>query len=149
MKTEWLIKTPTDFKSLIDSLLTELEKQKSTMLCLQGDLGAGKTAFTQELGKYLGVAEKIVSPTFVVMKNYETSHEVYEQLNHIDAYRIESEAELMPLRMEDQMTGDNRLTCIEWPERITDSIPASAVWLTFEILPDEVRRVTITLSKGQ
>lgn len=149
MIREWLIQTPTDFRPLIVSLISELTVQKKGILCLQGDLGAGKTTFTQILGAYLGVSEQIVSPTFMVMKNYQTTHTKFEQLNHIDAYRIQSTSELIPLRVSELLVAENQLTCIEWPELIKASIPPSAVWLSFEILPEEVRRVTITLGKEQ
>src|SRR3989344_4690866 len=73
----------------------------ATVVALQGDLGAGKTAFAQEVGKILGVAENMHSPTFVIEKIYQIDFKHFKRLIHIDAYRLEKESELLHLGWQD------------------------------------------------
>ena len=101
----------------------------ATVLCLQGDLGAGKTTLTQAIAKNLGIEETVVSPTFVIAKFYSPTTGGFLQLVHIDAYRIESEEELGPIRFDELLKQPNTLIVVEWPERIKKSIPEGAVWM--------------------
>jgi tRNA threonylcarbamoyladenosine biosynthesis protein TsaE len=109
-------------------VLTDLKQaanQTAVVLSLAGELGAGKTAFVQQLGLHLGVTETIVSPTFVVMKRYQTTDAVFTNLVHIDAYRLEDAAEVAPLRIEEMFNEPNTLVCIEWASNIRDILPAA------------------------
>ncbi len=97
------------------------------MITLQGDLGAGKTAFTKELASLLGIQESITSPTFVIMKSYAIpNHPYFKTLTHIDAYRIEEDGEMLVLGFAELIQDSTRLICIEWPERIKALIPQNA-----------------------
>jgi len=151
MKKEWLIDTPAELQQIAEEILKNHQTKLAVplVICLQGDLGAGKTAFTQELGKLLGVTEIIASPTFTIMKQYQTVHKRWHTLVHIDAYRFESEAEAKPLYFEQTISQVDTISCIEWPEIIPSSVPDYAYWLQFEIIKDEQRRVTITPGKEQ
>ena len=112
-------------------------------ITLQGDLGAGKTAFTKALAKELGILEHITSPTFVIMKSYAvTKHSWITTLTHIDAYRIDDEDELRVLGFPSLLTDPARLLCIEWPERIPHAIPADALAITITIGDHNERIVT-------
>ena len=137
-----MIREPSDFKPLIVDLLTESEGDRVVIL-LSGDLGAGKTAFTQELGKYLGVKEKINSPTFIIMKSYQLDDKRFGYLVHIDAYRLDDEEEAKPLRLDEVFAVTGQIVCVEWPERISDFLPADAYRLQIEIKPDQSRIVTV------
>lgn len=148
MKNQWIIADPDEFKTLAQELL-QVTGSENSILCLQGDLGAGKTAFTQRLGEVLGVSETIVSPTFTIMKQYETQDVLFKTLVHIDAYRIESLSEVAPLHIQEIITQPHTISCIEWPELIQGVIPETAWTLEFTILTDEKRRVTITPGKEQ
>lgn len=101
----------------------------ATFLCLQGDLGAGKTTLTQAIAKHLGIEETVVSPTFVIAKFYNPTMGGFMQLVHIDAYRIESTDELGPIGFDQLLKAPNTLIVVEWPERIKKNIPDSAVWM--------------------
>jgi tRNA threonylcarbamoyladenosine biosynthesis protein TsaE len=104
------------------------------VIALKGDLGAGKTAFTKALARVLGVHEQVTSPTFVIMKSYDTSlYERFTKLTHIDAYRIESEDELRVLGFETLLGDPERLVVIEWPERLPGLIPEDALTLSMTI----------------
>lgn len=116
----------------------------ATVVALHGDLGAGKTTFTQALGQSLGVTEHITSPTFTIMKGYETTDETFTRLIHMDAYRIDDISELGPLRFSDILASPNTLFCIEWAEKIKDALPEEAIQLTLEVVDENTRTATLS-----
>ncbi len=100
----------------------------ATVLALQGDLGAGKTTLTKTIAKLLEVQETVVSPTFVIAKFYEPLRNAqglrpFERIAHLDAYRIESIDELIPLGWEKIIQEPHTLVIVEWPERIAEALP--------------------------
>jgi len=145
MKITYQVNKPEDFKGVIADILRFYGKNKmnTLLLTLQGELGAGKTTFTQQLGSVLGVTQTITSPTFTIMKQYELSHELFDTLVHIDAYRFETEDEAKPLRLEDIFAQPRTLVCVEWPERILSLLPLQAVQVQIEINKDETRQVQV------
>jgi tRNA threonylcarbamoyladenosine biosynthesis protein TsaE len=125
-----------------ETLSSCTQKDTATVIALTGDLGVGKTAFTKELAKLLGVSHEVTSPTFVIMKSYPIpSHPFFKTLTHIDAYRIESEDEIRVLGFAELLKDPTQLICIEWPEKIQNSIPTDALTISFTLLQD-VRTVT-------
>lgn len=144
---KYIVPTPTDFTDLITDLMQDIPGDQTTAvtLALVGDLGAGKTTFTQQLASHLGVEEPIVSPTFGIMKVYELSdHQYYDQLVHIDAYRIEDQNETGPLRLSELFTQPRTLVCVEWPERIANAMPQPVTTLTFAICEADTREVVVS-----
>lgn len=95
------------------------DKKKAITVGLSGHLGAGKTAFVRELAKELGIKEEITSPTFVIMKIYKTSNEIFKKLVHIDAYRLERPDELKILGLDNIEKDKDSLVMIEWPENVS------------------------------
>ncbi len=90
---------------------------------LSGHLGAGKTAFVKAVARALGVAEEVTSPTFVIMKLYETGPDAqsrtgFRRLAHIDAYRLERREELEALDWEALAADSHALVMVEWPENV-------------------------------
>ncbi len=120
-----LFDTPRIARLVLEGLQPTADR--ATILTLSGELGAGKTALTQAIGKKLGVTQGIVSPTFVIMKQYQTPGGPFTSLIHIDAYRIEDEKELLPIRFEELTKQGNTLIIIEWPERITGALHGKQV----------------------
>ncbi len=88
--------------------------------CLSGDLGAGKTAFSQGFAEGLGVEEDVTSPTFTILCVYETGR---LPLYHFDVYRFEEPEELDDLGADEFLYGDG-VCLIEWPEKIRTLLPA-------------------------
>jgi tRNA threonylcarbamoyladenosine biosynthesis protein TsaE len=118
------------------------KKNTTTVFCLVGDLGAGKTAFTKEIAKHLGIIHEVTSPTFVIMKSYPIlSHPFFKTLSHIDAYRIESEDEMRVLGFTDMLNNSAQLICIEWPEKIPSLIPSDAYIVSITLNNDGTREV--------
>lgn len=105
-----------------------LGPDSATLITLSGELGAGKTAFTQAVARTLGIEEPITSPTFVLEKIYELpAAAAFGKLVHIDAYRLSSGAELAALGFSELMNDPRNLILLEWPEKVADALPAPAV----------------------
>jgi tRNA threonylcarbamoyladenosine biosynthesis protein TsaE len=137
---------PEDYGEVIEEILSPTPADNSLVITLTGDLGAGKTTFVQQVGAQLGVSETIVSPTFTIMKRYQVENNRFEQLIHIDAYRIEQEDEVLPLGLPALIKEPASIVCIEWPEKIPSAILDQAVAVSIEINQDESRTVTISRS---
>lgn len=110
------------------------------VILLSGNLGAGKTTFTQGLAQGLGIEKTISSPTFTIMKNYQGRLE----LNHIDAYRLENLHQ--DLGFEERI-GTQGVTVIEWPDFIKELWPKSYLHIAFEYV-DEFTRNIVLIAKG-
>jgi tRNA threonylcarbamoyladenosine biosynthesis protein TsaE len=125
------------------ALAHDFPSTETVVLTLEGELGAGKTTLVQLLGVRLGITERIVSPTFVVMKRYETTDARFDTLFHMDAYRLADEAETAPLRIEDVMATPNSLLCVEWASLVPGVWPIKRIAVTL-VEEKGVRTVTIT-----
>jgi len=137
-----LVELHTFAKSVVEHMSISAPIHHAAVLTLSGDLGAGKTALVKEIGTILGVAETIVSPTFVVERQYEATHPVFSRLVHMDAYRIESLDELLPLHFDETIHTRAQLVCIEWPSCIPGAITIPHHQLHIAVTADEVRHIT-------
>ncbi len=108
-------------KNLFNDVVKK-KKNKAMVISLSGELGAGKTTLTQEIAGLLGIKEKVVSPTFVIMKRYETTSQDFKYLIHIDAYRLDSSQELLALGWKELMENEENLVVLEWPERVPECL---------------------------
>lgn len=111
--------------------------------CLNGDLGTGKTVFSQGFGAGLGIDEPISSPTFTILKEY---HEGRLPLYHFDVYRIGSEDEMDEIGYYDLIDGDG-VCLIEWSTLISSIIPENSIEILIEKDPEkgfDYRKITIS-----
>lgn len=116
---------------------------KSNVVALIGELGSGKTTFVQGLGKALGIKEKITSPTFLLLKSYPiANHPQFNNLIHVDLYRIYSWDEVSELDLEELWKEPTNLVVIEWAERINGHLPENIQEIAFEHL-DENERIIV------
>ena len=104
------------------------EAKKGDIFCLNGDLGVGKTVFTQGFAAGLGITEPVNSPTFTILQQYDEGR---LPLYHFDVYRIGDVSEMDEVGYEDCFYGDG-VTLIEWPERIRELLPEHVVTVTIE-----------------
>lgn len=120
----------------------------ATVLALEGDLGAGKTALTQNIARILGVVEDVNSPTFNIMKKYKipltTSHILPTTLIHIDAYRLDSGKDLENLGWSQILKDEKNLVIIEWASKIAEVLPARALRAKLAHTGDTTRHITLT-----
>ena len=130
-------------RNIAKDLATEIaNKKRPTILALSGDLGAGKTTFTQSFAKAFGVKKRILSPTFLIMKRFPLAQGNFENLYHIDAYRVKA-ADLEGLGIQDIFKGQN-VVLIEWADRVKELLPKSTIWIKFEHGKQEnERQITI------
>ncbi len=111
--------------------------QLGDMLCLQGDLGAGKTTFVQGIAQGWGSLDSVSSPTFILVNMYR--HSDGSQLFHMDAYRLDSTGEAEELDL-DSMLAEGALI-VEWPERMQSLIPDERLWVDFTQSSEEEREL--------
>lgn len=102
--------------------------QAGQIICLEGDLGVGKTVFTQGFAEGLGIREPVNSPTFTILQQYEEGR---LPLYHFDVYRIGDVEEMEEIGYEDCFYGDG-VSLVEWSDLIREIIPENAVRITIE-----------------
>lgn len=121
---------------------THVDTSRALVIGLFGDLGSGKTTFTQILGKKLGVEEVMTSPTFVIQKNYLLAKKNnFKNLIHIDAYRLESSEELKTLGFTEILKDPTNLILIEWPERVEGILPTNLFKINFKFISEFEREI--------
>jgi len=110
------------------------------VICLEGNLGAGKTCFAQGLGRGWGATDDLTSPTFTLIHELQRAADK-ARLYHVDLYRIEQEAEAWMLGLTDLMDATASVV-IEWPERAPSLLPPERLWIKLEMLDETRRRLT-------
>ena len=116
------------------------------VVCINGDLGAGKTAFTSGLAKGLGIGEVVSSPTFTIVNCYAGKIPLY----HFDVYRISDSDEMYEVGF-DEYVGGNGIAVIEWAELISDILPEARYDVTIAKnldIHDDFREISIE-KRGQ
>jgi tRNA threonylcarbamoyladenosine biosynthesis protein TsaE len=119
------------------------ELKPGDVVCLEGDLGAGKTTFTQGLAVALGAKRAVTSPTFCIVVEHPTERML---LVHMDLYRLHDEDDVLTIGWEDYLSRGAALL-VEWPDRAGDLIPANAWHVRFTLGEGEDAR-TISFEKG-
>jgi tRNA threonylcarbamoyladenosine biosynthesis protein TsaE len=102
----------------------------ATVIALSGELGAGKTTFTQGFLRSLGIKRAITSPTFVLMKRYHMPR-LKRTFYHLDCYRLKNEQSLATLNFKDIIADPKNILLVEWAERVRLALPKSTIWITF------------------
>lgn len=134
-----------EFKSVsagdTEKIAAEFAKTLSpnSVICLYGEMGVGKTVFTNGLCRALGISEYVTSPTFTVVNEYDgADFPIY----HFDMYRIENEDELIEIGF-DEYLNSGGICIIEWPENIPYSLPENRI--NIKILRDSFEERTIII----
>lgn len=120
----------------------ESEHFKNMVICLNGDLGSGKTVFTKAFAHALGIKDSITSPTFNIIKEYESGE---LPLYHMDVYRLTGSAK--DLGIEDYYNKGG-ITIIEWADMISDSLPEERLDIKIKVI-DEDTRVFVFVPHGK
>lgn len=131
-----------DTRHFAEWLVKQLKRGQ--VICLVGDLGAGKTTFTQFLCKALGVTDYVTSPTFNLMNTYTgcLNGEVLE-IHHFDVYRIFDAEEMLEIGFDEFLDGDG-ICIVEWANQVADMMPKDSLWLTMTLTLDGKRVLTYT-----
>lgn len=137
-----------DLGELAQKVAHVLDKQyekgedRALVILLEGDLGAGKTTFTKALAEHLGIdKEEVLSPTFILKKEYRAPHHRFKKLVHVDAYRFTHPSEARALRLEDDLKNRDAIVAIEWPSKMAPIAPD--VTLSFEVADEKSREIAI------
>lgn len=107
------------------TLPTMLWHSRATVVALVGELGAGKTAFAQGFLKALGVKHPVISPTFLIIRNYSNFY-------HIDCYRLKKAEELLALGFKEILANPANIVLIEWPELVKKYLPKDTHWIKIQ-----------------
>ena len=107
------------------------------VICLTGDLGAGKTAFTRGFARYFGIEKGVSSPTFIIMHRYEGR----EVINHYDLYRLSDFDELLDIGFDEQI--ESGISIIEWPDSFMEYLPDDKIVVRITRLGDNERRIEL------
>lgn len=128
-------------KELARKFATSL-KPGDTVL-FYGDLGAGKTTFIQGLAEYLGIKDRIISPTFILHRIHKTNHSKIRHINHIDLYRLEDKLEIGSLGLDELIEDKEGIVLIEWAERLKDFKSKYGYEIRIEYLGENKREINI------
>lgn len=103
--------------------------QGGDVICLEGPLGSGKTCLTQGIGRGWGAQQQLVSPSFVLVREYDRAGD-QQRLYHVDLYRVSDAEEVWRLGLDEFLGSEHAVTVIEWAERAESLIPAEHLWIT-------------------
>ncbi len=145
----YVTKSPTETETLGQFLAEELrhadiKRNGALFVLLKGELGSGKTTFAKGFARGLGITEKILSPTFVLMKPYPLSRSVFKRLWHIDCYRLKESKELLVVGFDHIKKNHENLLLIEWPEKILPLIARDTLSISFSHFSVTERHLTIS-----
>ena len=133
-----LTHSPDETRALGERLARRL--RPGDVLCLWGDLGAGKSELTRGIAAGLGVTAPVTSPSFTIMNVYEEGR---LPLYHFDWYRLESSEELYEMGMDEYLAGDG-VSVVEWPGVCPDAMPENRLDVTVRPLGDTDREFILT-----
>lgn len=145
---EFLTQSPSQTKKLGKILAREFLRtstKKALVLGLIGDLGGGKTTFLQGFAQGLGIRERVLSPSFVIMKRFQLNNLIkqFNNFYHIDCYRIKSAGEILNLGFREIISNSQNIITIEWADRISKILPRDSLILKFEFVDQKTRKITI------
>ncbi len=126
-------------------LKTPLRQDEALILFLEGDLGGGKTTFIQGLAKGLRIKEKILSPTFVIMKKFAISDKdsKFKNFYHFDCYRVKDGQDILDLGFAEIATLPCNIIAVEWAEKINKICPKGGINIKFKWLDKNKREIII------
>jgi tRNA threonylcarbamoyladenosine biosynthesis protein TsaE len=133
-------------QNLAKRILKSKASENANVLGLVGDLGGGKTTFLQGFAKGLGVRERVLSPTFVLMRKFSIPKRSFI---HIDCYRIKKAGELLDLGFKELVSNSRNIVAIEWADRIKKIMPKNSLLIKFEFIDKETRKIMIKSRNGK
>jgi len=130
-------------KKLAQSILKFPLKKKAIVVALKGELGSGKTTFLQGFAKGLGIKDKILSPTFVILKNFQLPTSKFQYFYHIDCYRIKKPEEILTLGFKEIVSNPKNIIVIEWAEKMNKILPKESIILDFKFKREREREIAV------
>ena len=137
---EYKVTTKNEIETIELAQNFESEKFPNMIICLNGELGSGKTMFTKGIANALGINENITSPTFTIIKEYDGELPLY----HMDVYRLDGNTEGIGI---EEYFNKGGVVVIEWADTIKDILPKERLDIKFKVL-DENKRMLILKPYG-
>ncbi len=138
---EYKITTKNELETIEFAQNLETEKFPNMVICLNGELGSGKTIFAKGFGDAMGITEDITSPTFSIIKEYDGELPFY----HLDVYRLDGETSGFDLK---EYISKGGIVIIEWADTIKDDLPAERLDINIKIV-GENKRILVLKPKGE
>jgi len=137
--------SPSQTQKIGKSFALDIKRKKSgaLVIVLDGDLGAGKTTLTQGFAKALGIKERVVSPTFVLMKQFKINQKGFEMFYHLDCYRIAKPKEILALGFKEIISDSKNIVLIEWAQNIKRYLPKDKVVIKLDFVDEKTRIISI------
>lgn len=139
MIKQYLSNSEQETKHLAEKIAGE---NKGDIFALTGELGAGKTIFAQGFAKGLGIKEKIISPTFVLIRQHKIP-DTAKTFYHIDLYRLDQIKNIDQLGLKEIWSNPNNIVLIEWAEKIKNFLPENIVKIIIEKAENSKRLITV------
>jgi len=133
-------------------ILKNKPKKQAVVVGLEGNLGGGKTTFLQGFAKGLGIKEKILSPTFVILKRFKIPGQrtkdkkqkaKFGTFYHADCYRIKNPKELSELGFDEIISNSGNVVAVEWAGRIKKILPKGTIGLNFKFVDKKTRKISL------
>lgn len=135
---EYKVTTHSELETIEIAQNFESERFPNMIICLDGELGSGKTVFTKGIANALGINETITSPTFTIIKEYQTGE---MPLYHMDVYRLDGDTSGIDI---EEYYNKGGIVIIEWSKTIKDILPDERIEIKFKILGEDKRMLIIT-----
>lgn len=132
----FITENPEETQSLGYEIGTYIQNQQADgarIVALYGELGSGKTTLLQGFAKSLGINDRLLSPTFVLMRSYDLPQQ--RMFHHMDLYKITTLDQLRSISFQELITDSNNIIAIEWAERLGFSLPSERLDIQLEITP--------------
>ena len=141
MRQAYITKSSVETQKLGEKIAKQvLKKDFNNVIGLKGGLGGGKTTFMQGFAKGLGIKEKILSPTFVLMKKFKIKD---KYVYHIDCYRIDNAKDLLDLGFKEIISDPKNIVVVEWADKIKEIMPKDSFWIDFEFINKNSRKIIV------
>lgn len=153
MEKTYITKNQKQTQRLGEKLAVEIlrypKNKMATILCLNGNLGGGKTTFLQGFAKGLGIENKILSPTFVIVKKF-LIKDIKKVFYHIDCYRLQSYKDILEIFSDKGgllsgwkkiISDPDNIIALEWPEKIKKALPKKVISISFKFINKNSREI--------
>jgi tRNA threonylcarbamoyladenosine biosynthesis protein TsaE len=147
--------TQKEGEKLAREILENGPQKAAAVLALEGNLGGGKTTFLQGFAKGLEIKEKILSPTFVILKRFKIKNSNFENFYHIDCYRLgngkparnashsDASGDILELDFKKIISDPKNIVAIEWPEIIKKALPKDMIEIEFKFMDENQREIMV------
>ncbi len=138
---EYISNSGIETKKISEQFVSHLKGGE--VLCLYGNLGAGKTVFVQGMVNYFLPGKRVLSPTFIIVRHYQIEHVKIKRFLHIDLYRMTNIKEIKELEFFEFMHKKDTIVAIEWAEKLENLLPKNRIDISLKSLDDNKRLITI------